>query len=100
MATKISSNVPEAVNIDVEGIIENSFPVGEEELSEERERRIIARTLIDIRLFRRSGNVEKVLRKPKPILEQDLVKHEGENEGSWVLSAEASPWQSATSSYY
>ena len=35
---------------------------------------------VDIRLLRRSGNVEKVLRKPRAILEQDLAEHEGENE--------------------
>ena len=29
--------------------------------------------------------MEKVRRKPKAILEQDLVKHKSENEGSWVL---------------
>jgi len=94
----MSSNIPEAVEsmessaeIDVEGIIETTFQLGgitsefaEDELNEERERRIVARTIV-IRLFRRSGFVEKVLRKSRAILEQDLVKHEGESEGSWVL---------------
>jgi len=38
--------------------------------------------------------VEKVLRKPKVIVEQDLVKREGENEGSWVLIRNTMAFQS------
>ncbi|KAF9650959.1 hypothetical protein BDM02DRAFT_3111260 [Thelephora ganbajun] len=42
------------------------------------ERKIVAGTM-EIGLLRRSDNEEKVLRKPKVILEQDLVEPEGEN---------------------
>jgi len=35
----------------------------------------------EVGLLQRSGNVEKVLRKPKVILEQDLVEPEGESQG-------------------
>ena len=42
------------------------------------EHRIVAGTT-EIGLLQRSGNVEKVLRKPKVILEQDLVEPEGES---------------------
>ena len=77
-----------STDADAKAIIEKSFRLDdiasdfrEDEPSEEGERRIVARTMMVIRLFRRSGNVEKVLRKPKLILEQDLVEYEGENEG-------------------
>ena len=52
---------------------------GEDEASEEGERRIVAGTM-EIGLLRRSGNVERVLRKPRVILEKDLVESEGESE--------------------
>ena len=42
-------------------------------------RRVVAGTM-EIGLIRRSGNVEKVLRKPTVILEKDLVEPEGESE--------------------
>jgi len=43
-------------------------------------RRIVAGTM-EIGLFQKMGNVEKVLRKPKVILERDLVEPEGERKG-------------------
>lgn len=46
---------------------------------EGEKRRVVAGTM-EIGLIRRSGNVEKVLRKPTVILEKDLVEPEGENE--------------------
>ena len=42
---------------------------------EEGERRIVVGT-VRIELFRRSGNVKKVLRKPEVVPEQDLVESE------------------------
>ena len=53
--------------------------VREDEVSEEGERRIVAGTM-EIGLLRRSGNVEKVLRKPRVILEKNLVESKGESE--------------------
>lgn len=44
------------------------------------EGRIVAGTM-EIGLLQRSGKVEKILRKPKVILEQDLVEPEGERQG-------------------
>jgi len=42
------------------------------------ERSIVAGTT-EVGLLQKSGNVEKVLRRPKVILEQDLVESEGES---------------------
>lgn len=42
--------------------------------------RVVAGTM-EIGLLQRLGNVEKILRKPKVILEQDLVEPEGEKRG-------------------
>lgn len=69
--------VPPGVIFDGETMA-NEF--GEDGTKEEGdERRIVAGTM-EVGLLQRSGNVEKVLRKPKVILEKDLVESEGESE--------------------
>ena len=74
--TKIASSdmtvyvVPPGATSDEERM-GNEF--GEDETRVEGERRVVAGTM-EIGLLRRLGNVEKVLRKPKVILEKDLVE--------------------------
>ena len=80
--TKIASSdmtvyvVPPGATFDEERM-ENEF--GEGGTREEGERWTVAGTM-EIGLLRKSGNVEKVLRKPRVILEKDLVGPEGESE--------------------
>ena len=79
--TKIASSdmtvyvVPPGATFDEERM-GNEF--GEGGTRVEGERRIVAGTM-EIGLLRRSGNVEKVLRKPKVILEKDLVEPKDES---------------------
>ena len=67
--------VPAGATFDEERV-GNEF--GEDGAREEGERRIVAGTM-EIGLLRRSGNVEKVFRKPRVILEKDLVEPKGES---------------------
>ena len=48
----------------------------------EGERQIVKGTM-EIGLLRRSGNVERVVRKPEVAVEQDLIAPEGES-GEWL----------------
>ena len=79
--TKIASSdmtvyvVPPGATFDEERM-ENEF--GEDGTRVEGERRIVVGTM-EVGLLRRSGNVEKVLRKPKVILEMDLVEPKDES---------------------
>ena len=57
-----------------EGRMMNEFGDG----SKGGERQVVAGTT-EVGLLQRSGNVETVLRRPKVILEQDLVESEGES---------------------
>jgi len=80
--TKIASSdmtvyvVPPGATFDEERM-GNEF--GEAGTRAEGERWIVAGTM-EVGLIRRSGSVEKVLRKPKVILEKDLVEPKDESE--------------------
>jgi hypothetical protein len=80
--TKIASSdmtvylIPPGAIFDEERMA-NEF--GEDGTREEGECRLVAGTM-EIGLLRKSGNVEKVLRKPRVILEKDLVEYKGESE--------------------
>jgi len=61
-----------------EETMDNEF--GEDVTRAGGERMIVA-GMVKIGLVQRTGNVEKMLRKPKVILERDLVEPEGESQG-------------------